>query len=48
MIAAQTLEKRTAEQTEEIKRLTVENAELKARLEVLERLVLAKEALAQK
>ena len=41
IIAVQAQEKRTAE-------LQQENAELKARLEALERLVLAKEILAQK
>ena len=39
MIAAQTLEKRTEEQTEEIKKLKAENAELNARLEKLERMI---------
>mgnify|MGYP001603324788 CR=1 FL=1 len=37
MIGVQTLEKRTVEQKEEIKRLTIENSDLKARLEALER-----------
>ena len=41
MIAVQTLEKRTVE-------LQAENADLKARLERLEKLMLAKEALAQR
>ena len=36
MIAAQTLKKRTAEQSEDIKKLQAENAEPKARLEALE------------
>jgi len=36
MIAVQALEKRTTEQKEEIKSLTAENADLKARLERLE------------
>ena len=36
MIGVQALEKRTTEQKEEIRRLTAENADLKARLERLE------------
>ena len=39
MIAAQTLEKRTAEQSEDIKKLKAEKAELNARLEKLERMI---------
>ena len=39
MIVAQTLEKRTAEQREEIKVLKAENADFKARLEKLERAI---------
>jgi cell fate (sporulation/competence/biofilm development) regulator YlbF (YheA/YmcA/DUF963 family) len=39
MVAAQALEKRTAEQTEQVSRLKAENATLKARLEALETLV---------
>ena len=39
MIAVQTLEKRTAEQTEEIKKLKAENADLRERLEALERAI---------
>ncbi len=36
MIGVQALEKRTTEQKEEIKRLTAENADLRARLDRLE------------
>jgi hypothetical protein len=39
MVAAQALEKRTAEQTEQVSRLKAENATLKARLEALETLI---------
>ncbi len=39
MIGVQTLERRTVEQREEIKRLTAENADLKTRLEALERMI---------
>lgn len=39
MIAAQTLEKRTTEQRKEIDALQAENADLKARLERLERMI---------
>ncbi|MBI2357880.1 MAG: hypothetical protein HYV04_03040 [Deltaproteobacteria bacterium] len=39
MIGVQTLEKRTAELKEEVKTLKAENAELKARLERLERMI---------
>ena len=45
MIAIQALEERTAEQRETITRLQAANADLKVRLEDLEQLVLAKEAL---
>jgi hypothetical protein len=37
MIAAQALEKRTVEQTEEVETLKVENATLRAHLEALEK-----------
>ena len=42
MIAVQALEKRSSEQTQEIKKLSAENADLKARLEGLEQLVRSK------
>ena len=45
MIAVQALEERTAEQRETITRLQAANADLKVRLEDLEKRVLAKEAL---
>lgn len=48
MAAIVALEKRTVEQREEMKTLQAENAELKARLQRLEKLLLAKEALAQR
>ena len=39
MIGVQALEKRASEQTQEIKRLSDENSDLKARLERLEQMV---------
>jgi trimeric autotransporter adhesin len=48
MVAAQALENRTAEQKQDIDSLKAENADLKARLDRLEKLLLAREALAQR